>query len=76
MNGILKLTILSTIDNLDRRMLRRVKLVYNVSSEINKRSFKNLTQRLRKKKKCKIQIILMEAGAVSKTLDCCFILQV
>jgi hypothetical protein len=27
MSGILKLTILSTIDNLDRRMLRRVKLV-------------------------------------------------
>jgi hypothetical protein len=28
MSGILKLTILSTIDNLDRRKLRRVKLVY------------------------------------------------
>jgi hypothetical protein len=27
-SGILKLAILSTIDNLDRRMLRRVKLVH------------------------------------------------
>jgi hypothetical protein len=31
MSGILKLTILLTIDNLDRRMLRQVMLIYNTA---------------------------------------------
>jgi hypothetical protein len=35
MSGILKLAVLSTIDNLDRRMFRRVKLVKHLKLLLN-----------------------------------------